>query len=165
MKKLLFYLGITLLIACENKEEGPLNDLVVQKEDGSQEVKVEQLSIEDIARLESEAGKQGESYQGVLNNDIEKTYNLKADTNHTISWRLQASQPNASLFLYKEFISSVKKDSLNYVKVKEYKLVCQEDSCIQKNKKQTNYKAVVKLNPKFSTLDSTCEFTLIVTKN
>ena len=33
------------------------------------------------------------------------------------------------------------------------------------DKKKTNYKAVVRLNPKFSALDSTCEFTLRILKN
>jgi len=163
--RILAFLGLFLLASCDQEKKGPLDDIVVQKEDGSQEVKVEQLSIEDIARLEAEAGKQGESYQGILNNDIEKTYNIKSDTNHAITWKLQASHPNASLFLYKETISFVRKDSLNIVKVRDYRLVCQEDSCVQKDKKQVNYKAVIKLDPKFLTVDSTCDFTLKVIKN
>lgn len=165
MNKLLVLIGIVLFTSCEDKEKGPIDDLVIAKEDGSQEVKVEQLSIEDVARLEAEAGKQGETYQGVLNNEIEKTYNLKSDTNQRITWKLDASLPNASLFIYKEVISTVKKDSSNVVKVRDYKLVCQTDSCVQQNKKQTSYRAVVKLDPKFSSSDSTCEFTLKVIKN
>jgi len=161
---ILFYL-LLLLFSCTNDEKAGLEDIVVQKEDGSQEVKVDQLSIEDVARLEAEAGKQGETYTGVLNNNTEKTYQLKSDTNQTVTWLLESSYPNAKVLVYKETVSSIKKDSATYVKVKEFKLVCQSDSCQQRNKKQTNYKAVVKLDPKFSTIDSTCDFTLRIIKN
>jgi hypothetical protein len=165
MKSNILFFGLLFLISCTNNEKTGLDDLVEQKADGSQEVKVEQLTIEDVARLEAEAGEQGETFTGMLNNDAEKIYQVKADTNQSITWLLESKYSNAKVFVYKETISSVKKDSSSYMKIKDFKLVCQSDSCHQKNKKQTNYKAVVKLNPKFSTIDSTCEFTLRVIKN
>ena len=165
MKYSVLICGFWLIISCADSEKASIDDLVEKKADGSQEVKVEQLTIEDVARLEAEAGMQGETIAGVLNNDAEKTYPLRADTNQSITWLLKSSHPNAKVFIYKETISSVKKDSVNYVKIKDFKLMCQSDSCQQKNKKQTNYKAVVKLSPKFSTIDSTCDFTLRIIKN
>jgi hypothetical protein len=165
MKPTLILIGLLYLLSCTDVEEkSTVVDLVEQNEEGNQEIKVEQLTVEDIERLEAEAGTQGQTYNGVLNNDVEKAYPLKADTNQQITWILEGTYPNAQLFIYKETISSVKKDSVSYMKIKDFKLVCQSDSCSQKNKKQTNYKAVVKLNPKFSTLDSTCEYTLRILK-
>lgn len=164
MKSNILFFGLCLLFSCTNNEKTTLDDLVVENEKSEKEVKVDQLTIEDVARLEAEAGKQGETYTGVLNNDAEKTYQLKGDTNQSVTWLIESSHPNAKVFVYKETISSVKKDSVSYMKIKDFKLVCQADSCQQKNKKQTNYKAVVKLDPKFSTIDSTCDFTLRIIK-
>lgn len=153
------------IISCNNDEKTNIENLVEKKADGSQEVKVDALSVEDVEKLMNEAASQGQTYTAILNNSIEKTYPLVADTNQKITWVLESNFPNAKLMVYKETITSVKKDSGDYIKIKDFKLVCDKDSCSQFNKKKTNYKAVVKLNPKFSTLDSTCEFTLRILKN
>lgn len=156
---------LIILCSCERQRKDQLDDIVETKPDGTQEVKVEQLTLEDIARLEAAAGEQGESYQGVLNNEMERIFWRKADTNETILWKLDASQKNAKLYVYKETYHTVKKDSNTVIKVKEYQLVCDAvDSCTQSSEKRANYKMVVKLNPKFMTDDSICDFTLKVIK-
>jgi hypothetical protein len=166
--KQFFYLIIFLTWAstsCNNNEKTDIENLAEKKEDGSQEVKVDALSVEDVEKLMNDAASQGQTYTAILNNDTEKTYPLAADTNQKITWVLESNLPNAKLLVYKESITSVKKDSGDYIKIKDFKLVCDKDSCTQLDKKKTNYKAVVRLNPKFSALDSTCEFTLRILKN
>ncbi len=166
--KQFFYLIIFLTwssTSCNSNEKSDIENLVEKKEDGSQEVKVDALSVEDVEKLMNEAASQGQTYTAILNNDIEKTYPLAADTNQKITWVLESNLPNAKLLVYKESITAVKKDSGDYIKIKDFKLVCDKDSCTQLDKKKTNYKAVVRLNPKFSALDSTCEFTLRILKN
>jgi len=153
-----------VLTSCNNDKKGTLEDLVEKTADGSQKVRVDALSVEDVEKLMSDAASEGQSHNGILNNDMEKTYPLAADSNERVTWILQSNLPNAKLWIYKETIYSVKKDSSTYVKIKDFKLVCDKDSCTQVNKKKTNYKAVVNLSPKFSSLDSTCEFTLRILK-
>lgn len=164
MRYIFLILG-TMFMSCEGERKDNLDDLVTKNADGVQEAKLEELTVEDVARLEAAASELGESYQGVLNNDIQKDYITKADTQQIVVWKLNSPHPNVKLFVYKETVSSVRKDSVNYVKVKDFKLVCEtQDSCIQVNKKASVYKCVVKLSPLFSTLDSTCEYQLNIIK-
>ena len=121
--KQFFYLIIFVTWAftsCNNNQKTDIENLVEKKEDGSQEVKVDALSVEDVEKLMNEAASQGQTYTAILNNDIEKTYPLAADTNQKITWVLESNLPNAKLLVYKESITAVKKDSGDYIKIKDF---------------------------------------------
>lgn len=158
---LIFCIGF---LSCQNQKDENLDDIVQVNENGVQENKVDELSVEDVQKLMQASENPSQSYTAVLNNEIEKSYPISADTNQEIICNLDAIYPNVQLYLYKETISSVKRDSSSYVKIKDYKLIASSDSCSYKSKKAAKYKAVVKLSPKFQTMDSTCDFTLKIYK-
>lgn len=165
MKRFCFLtLCLFIVASCRDSKKTKVDDLVEVNDKGDQVVKVEELSVEDVERLMNASVNPAQSYTAILVNDVEKPYYTDADTNQTVRFILTTKSENVSLFLYKEQIKSVKKDSTSYIKIKDFTLICQGDSCIEKTKKTARYKAVVKLNRNFESKDSTAEFTLNIFK-
>lgn len=162
------YIFLSILIfnlSCNDSKKETIDDIVQINEQGIQENKAETLSVEDVERLMNISENAAQTYTAILNNDIEKTYFFQADTNKTVSCKLETLQPLVKVSLYKEMVNSVKKDSTTYIKVKDYKLICDADSCSHTSKKAAKYKVIVKLSRKFQSADSTAEFTLKIFKN
>lgn len=165
MKQFCFLILCLLIVAsCRDSKKTKVDDLVEVNDKGDQVVKVDELSVEDVERLMNASVNPAQSYTAILVNDVEKPYYTDADTNQTVRFILTTKSDNIGLYLYKEQIKSVKKDSTSYIKIKDFTLICQGDSCVEKTKKTARYKAVVKLNRKFESKDSTAEFTLNIFK-
>lgn len=165
MKQFCFLIFCLFIVAsCRDSKKTKVDDLVEVNDKGDQVVKVDELSVEDVERLMNASVNPAQSYTAILVNDVEKPYYTDADTNQTVRFILTTKSDNVSLFLYKEQIKSVKKDSTSYIKIKDFTLICQGDSCIEKTKKTARYKAVVKLNRNFESKDSTAEYTLNIFK-
>jgi uncharacterized protein YcfL len=165
MKKYCYLFIIVFSISsCRDSKNTKVDDLVTVNDKGAQEVKVDELSVEDVERLMNASVNPAQSYTAILVNDVEKPYYTNADTNQTVRFILTTKSENVSLYLYKEQIKSVKKDSTSYMKIKDFTLICQGDSCIEKTKKATRYKAIVKLIRKFESKDSTAEYMLNIFK-
>lgn len=158
------FIFICSLLSCRDAKNTKVDDLVTVNDKGVQEVKVEELSVEDVERLMNASVNPAQSYTAILANDVEKPYFTDADTNQTVRFILKTKSENVSLYLYKEQIKSVKKDSTSYMKIRDYSLICQGDSCVEKTKKSARYKAVVKLIRNFESKDSTAEYTLNIFK-
>lgn len=161
---LCFILLNFLLLACREEKKNPIDDLVQTNEKGVQENKVEELSVEDVERLMNSSENPSQRYTAILNNDIEKSYFVNSDTNQTVRFQISSKSDNVGLFVYKELMKTVKKDSTTSVKIKDFSLICEGDSCSDKSKKPMRYRAIVKLKRKFESKDSTAEFTLNIFK-
>jgi hypothetical protein len=163
-----FYLLIIIctLISCRQSKDKPkVDDLVTVNDKGAQEVKVEELSVEDVNRLMNSSDVAAQSYTAILVNELEKVYYFNADTQQTVKFVLNTKSENVGMTLYKEVMKSVKKDSVTSIRIKDFAKICEGDSCSEKSKKATRYKALVKLKRKFESKDSTAEFSLNIFKN
>jgi len=167
MKKVLFLLALSVFfLSCrENKEKPSVDDLVKVNENGIQENKVDQLSVEDVERLMKNSDNPSQSYTAILTNDIEKSYFVTSDTNQTVRFSINAKSENIELNVYKEMIKSVQVDSANRIKIKDFVKVSDSSNFSVYAKKTTKYKAVVKLKRKFESKDSTADFTLNIFKD
>jgi hypothetical protein len=166
MKKHLYLLIIIgSLASCRESNKSKIDDLVVINEKGAQEIKVDELTVEDVEQLMNSSEVAAQSYTAILVNEVEKTYYFNADTQQTVKFVLKAKSDNVGMTIYKELIKSVKKDSASYIKIKDFAQICEGDSCSEKSKKATRYKALVKLKRNFESKDSTAEFSLNIYKN
>lgn len=164
--KLLYALSLFcfVLLSCKNEKNEKLDDLIVVNDKGAQEVKVDELSVEDVERLMNSSSVPVQSYTAILVNDLEKTYYFNSDTNQMVKFILNAKSENITLNIYKEQLKSVKKDSVSIIKVKDYSKIYEGDSFEQLSKKAVKYKATVKLIRPFESKDSTAEFSLNIFK-
>lgn len=162
-KSFLFIVLIIVLSSCREQKDN-LEDITTVNAKGHLENKEEELSIEDVERLQNSTDGLIQSFTAVLSNEIERPYFNTSDTNQTITYKLTTKSNNVDLILFKEAKKSVKIDSTKYTEVLDYIKISQGDSCSHFSKKSTKYKALVRLKRKFETSDSTAEFTLKVYK-